>query len=115
MRLLIPITYIFLSMSCFAQQAIDILQQDENLSFKYQKGRFLVYDCLDKNWVCTKSIEYERCKKIRNKAILDQDENFPCAYFEPYQTMDECHKKQTSLTNRSDVMVFCTKTKKLSF
>lgn len=115
MRNLLLLCSIFLSLNSFSQstkdQGVDIDQLDPNLSYKYQKGRFLLYDCKDNHWVCTKSIEFERCKKSRKKEILDGFDHFSCGHFRPFQSVDDCHKKQLKLTNQNLDFAFCHKTK----
>lgn len=112
MKIKVILYIIFFSINSFAQTTSeDINQNDPKLNYKYEKGRFLVYDCFDKHFVCTQSLEYNRCKDARVKAIKDGEEHLPCAYFDPSQSISECQKKQQSLTNKGENYLFCNKPK----
>ena len=94
------------------QSGVDFLQQDPNMNSKYQRGRWLVYDCVDEHWVCTRKEEFEYCKKLRQKAILDNDEVLPCAYFKKFESRKRCWQEQTRLTDRANHYRFCFGTNK---
>lgn len=89
------------------QSGVDFLQQDPNMDAKYQKGRWLVYDCIDQHWVCTREEEFRYCEKLRKKAILDKEEALPCAYFKKFQSREMCWNEQLRLTNRAEHYLFC--------
>lgn len=90
-----------------AKASVDFLQQDPNMDVKYQKGPWLVYDCLDNHWVCTRELEYRQCQSHRKKAILDNEKELPCAYFNKFKSQESCWIEQTKLTNRAEPYLFC--------
>ena len=85
----------------------DIDQQKSRLSDKYTRGRFLIYDCFDKNWVCTDKNEVNNCKEKRRYEILEKNEKLPCAVFKKFDSENECHKQQTWVTNNNLNVIFC--------
>ena len=86
----------------------DILLEDVDISFKYQKGKFLIYDCLGSYWVCTSEMEYKRCHESRRNSLADRDENLPCASLKEFSSKKDCIKEQVYLTNNNMENRFCT-------
>lgn len=91
------------------QTGVDFLQQDPTMNTKYQRGRWLVYDCVDQHWVCTRKEEFEYCQKLRKKALLDKEKVLPCAYFKKFDKRELCWQEQLRLTNRANYYRFCEK------
>lgn len=89
------------------ESGVDFLQQDENLNDKYQKGAYLLFDCIDKHWVCSGKIEYDRCKEHRVNALLDKDEKLPCAFFAKFSDRKSCHQAQLEVTERGALNRLC--------
>jgi hypothetical protein len=88
-------------------EGIDFDNSDPELDVFYQRGSFLVYDCNTDHWVCTKTLEYKRCKSQRKEALLDLEERLPCAFFDQFKTDELCAKEQQRLTNDSRGNRFC--------
>ena len=85
----------------------DFLLQDPNLSDRYQRGSYLVYDCKEMHWVCTAKAEFDRCKQLRDKALELKLNNLQCADFEKFASVDECIKHLTWQTNYQPQHRFC--------
>lgn len=85
----------------------DILLQDPQLSSLYQRGPFLVYDCISKHWVCTAKPEKNRCNLARSEAIAENDEKLPCATVKAFKDHLECVKFQGFVTNSNMGNRFC--------
>jgi hypothetical protein len=117
------ITLLFLSISfAFAQNSsvgtdevpsenLDVSLTDPILSLKYQRGKYLVYDCLEKHWVCTGKSEFDLCLEQREVGLLDKNSRMPCGAFDFFKTELNCQKHQTLLTNRGEGTRFCYNTK----
>lgn len=91
----------------------DISQQDPNLDAFYKRGSFLVYDCLTRHWVCTQELEYQRCQMQRKEAILDYEDELPCAYFDKFKLRKDCQKRQQELTDLAVYEQFCLNPEKV--
>jgi len=87
--------------------AQDILLLDPYLSLRYQKGPYLVYDCVDMHWVCTAKPEFEFCDKQRQQAVESGRKYLPCAPIEKYKNEIQCHRTQIVLTNIAYQNRFC--------
>lgn len=85
----------------------DILLQDPNLSLKYQRGPYLVYDCFSKHWVCTAEPEWNQCKQSREYAIDERDRVMPCSTVKKFGDDQACIKYQRILVNESMQNRFC--------
>ena len=106
-------TIVFLSAgslnSVFAQEEEneDILLSDPYLSVLYQRGRHLLYNCIDKHWVCTGKAEFDSCIETRNESLKDNDTNLPCAPVRIFISEDECVAHQASIINAATENRFC--------
>ena len=86
---------------------MDVLLDDPMLSLKYQRGKYLVYDCSAKHWVCTSFIEHKVCKDEREIAKLDKNLLLPCGAFNVFVSEKECNLYQQKLTSRNSSTIFC--------
>lgn len=80
---------------------------DSFLDNNYQRGGHLVYDCLEKHWVCTGAIEYNRCLRYRSTALKDNKNKLPCGVVKKFKNEKVCQLEQSRLTSRSDYSRFC--------
>ncbi|MEX0798992.1 MAG: hypothetical protein WD025_06090 [Bacteriovoracaceae bacterium] len=78
---------------------VDFAQQDPFMSDLYQKGPYLLYDCESMHWVCAGRGEFNRCVRWRSRALKRGEANLSCAHFVPFDSRQECHKKQIEMTN----------------
>lgn len=86
---------------------VDFDQQDPFVNEIYQKGNYLVFDCIGKYWVCTGKTEYKGCKRKRDEAKENFDKNIKCAYFAEFNSREECYKEQQRMTHYGDISRFC--------
>lgn len=93
-----------MSISAFA---VDDVIDDRDISDKFQLGRYLVYDCLESTWVCTRKAEFDRCIEHRRDAKLTFRKNLRCANFNKYETTKACQKVQQNMVNRGNANHFC--------
>lgn len=86
---------------------VDFDQQDPFVNEIYQKGNYLVYDCLGKYWVCTGETEFKACKRERVQAIDESEKNIKCAHFAEFGSREECYKEQQRITHHGVINRFC--------
>jgi hypothetical protein len=91
----------------------DIDQSDPYMDALYQRGPYLVYDCVTRHWVCTKELEYKRCLDNRKEALLDYKTILPCAHFDVFNRREDCWQRQQELTNSAKYEQFCYHPSKL--
>lgn len=85
----------------------DITLSDPNLSLKYVRGPFLLYDCFEQHWVCTTKFEFRNCKESRLEQIKDNVLKLNCSPVEEYASEDECVDVQRRITNRAVELRTC--------
>lgn len=85
----------------------DFLLQDPNLSERYQRGSYLVYDCASRHWVCTAKDEYQRCERERAEAKQNRQGNLVCGHFRKFDTIEQCQQKQRHMTDFNSSDRFC--------
>lgn len=85
----------------------DIDLADPYMDALYQRGSFLVYDCVTRHWVCTQVLEYDRCVMNRKEALLDLKTILPCAHFDKFELRQDCKKRQQELTDVAKYEKFC--------
>lgn len=107
------VSIFFLSICLYAQEEAlktskdkDIVE-NRDISERFQLGKFLVYDCINSNWICTRKEEYNRCKDERSDAFSNYKKNLVCAYFNEYKTTKDCQKVQQQMVDRGLVDKFC--------
>jgi hypothetical protein len=86
---------------------LDVALTDPLLSLKYQRGKYLVYDCIDRHWVCTGKAEFDLCLEQRDVGLLDKNSRMPCGAFDYFENEKKCQKHQKKLINRGDGTRFC--------
>tara|TARA_Y100000768_G_scaffold382909_1_gene364092 strand:+ start:11861 stop:12307 length:447 start_codon:yes stop_codon:yes gene_type:complete len=85
----------------------DILLSDPYLSVLYQRGAYLIYNCIDGHWVCSGKAEFNSCKETRNEAIKERKVKLPCAPVRTFVSEDDCVAHQASLVNAATENRFC--------
>lgn len=96
---------LFFTSSAFAQ--VDVTLSDPLLSFKYARGAHLIFDCVDKHWVCAAKGEYVRCQKARDFEVLERKDKLSCVPIKLFNSEKECNKSQGKLISRAVAMRFC--------
>lgn len=89
------------------EEYLDISFQDSFLSVLYERGPILIYDCISDHWVCTGPIEKGRCDKDRKEALLDREENLPCAVLNTFENESICQNAQRRLVDNGTATPFC--------
>ncbi len=89
------------------QVGVDFDQQDPFVNEIYQKGNYLIYDCVGKYWVCTGKTEYNICKRNRKNAKAEFEKNIRCGYFAEFDSREACYKEQQKMTHYGDIARFC--------
>ena len=77
------------------------------LSNKYIEGPYLMYDCMDKHWVCASIEEYEECKSSTMEVIIDYKSHFKCVNYKKFENLKDCisfQKRQVTLAKK---VLFC--------
>lgn len=60
------------------------------LSTKYQRGSFLVYDCVDGHFVCTNKSGFVRCREDRKDGVRLNQSWLPCAPLKEFKSEESC-------------------------
>ncbi len=74
---------------------------DSELSLKYQRGEFLIYDCVDEHWVCSAEPEFNRCKHERDFALKERNRELPCIPVQKFISEAVCQKTQVRLVDEN--------------
>lgn len=85
----------------------DILLSDPYLSVLYQRGSYMIYNCIDGHWVCSGKAEYEACRETRNIALKENQTKLPCAPIRKFTSEKACNQHQSSLVDAATRNRFC--------
>lgn len=77
----------------------DFDQQDPYMSDLYMKGTYLLYDCSNGHWVCTRLEEFERCQRWREEARALKNDSLKCAPMRKFAANEKCVEEQQRLIN----------------
>ena len=80
---------------------------DPAMNMRYERGRYLVYDC-DGYFVCTKQEEFDYCLKRRETALTGLNPSLECAPIKEFKRDTDCQKRQQELTDEARQFLFCT-------
>lgn len=76
----------------------------------YEAGNALIYDCVEKHWVCVTSTYFDECREKREKAKSDQDSvTLPCAQIAHFPNKKSCFQRQLFMTTHHHGDRFCVK------
>lgn len=89
------------------EEGKDFSTLDLRIDSTYQKGPYLIYDCIEKRWICTGKPEYDMCEERRESALAMKEELLGCAAFTFYKTRKKCYKKQLEMIHRGSTQRFC--------
>ncbi|MBL6991750.1 MAG: hypothetical protein ISR65_18355 [Bacteriovoracaceae bacterium] len=59
-------------------------------SKKYRLGAYLIYDCIDRYYVCGDFESFTECKDRREITLKKKKEILACAPIQDFKTFDEC-------------------------
>lgn len=92
----------------FAQAVTEEYDPLKNfISAKYEAGPALVYDCLDKHWVCTGPNEHSVCSERRLENIQEGRIELNCMPDQIFPTIKECFEYIPRLIARGNVPRGC--------
>lgn len=76
----------------------------------YEAGNALIYDCVEKHWVCVRNTYFDECREKRAKARQDESlETLPCAPIAFFPTKKSCFQRQLFMTTHHHGDRFCIK------
>lgn len=85
------------------------------LSTKYFKGEILVYDCVDRHFVCTSLESATECREERDRFLAKNRFELPCAPIKAFKSHEECSEEQYKRVHDIPDRVWCFNEKKLRF
>ena len=77
------------------------------ISNKYNRGRYLIYDCVDKHYACVFLDNLDKCRKDRDKALEDNRFSLPCAPLKVFNTQKDCFKEAKKRVEDLEIKEFC--------
>lgn len=75
----------------------------------YEAGNGLIYDCVERHWVCVTNTYFDECREKRSKAKLNEDESLPCAPVAYFPNKKSCFQRQLFMTTHHHGDRFCVK------
>lgn len=86
---------------------MDFTTLDSRIDATYQRGPYLIYDCVEMRWICTGRPEFDVCAERRDTSLAMKDNELGCAPFTNFRSRKKCHKKQLEMINRASFPRFC--------
>lgn len=84
--------------------------QNDIIADNYEAGNGLMYDCVEKHWVCVRNTDYEACRENRAKSRLDETTTtHPCAPIAYFPNKRSCFQRQLFMTTHHHGERFCIK------
>jgi len=87
-------------------------QEEWRMSWRYRRGKNLIYDCRKRHFACVNKDNFDRCKDERkesfrlNKSVLD------CAPLKSYEEIGDCEDEQKKLVEKIPSKKFCVNHRK---
>lgn len=76
----------------------------------YEAGAYLMYDCVERHWVCVLEEYYKECGEKRTQDHLKVDDPYhTCAPIEQMPNKKSCFQRQLFLTTHNFGARFCIK------
>ena len=79
------------------------------ISSLYRRGEYLIYDCVNKHFVCVIESNYERCREPQTKEIV-YDTNF-CLKIKEFETQPDCFRAHEEFSDKTRMKFFCKREK----
>ena len=79
----------------------------DNISVKYEAGQFLIYNCIDKHWVCVLETHFTDCEKERLEDIDNKVMDLRCAPIGAFPTKKSCFQQQLFMLSQNFSTRFC--------
>lgn len=83
------------------------VKEDYPLNWKYRGGNNLIYDCINKYYVCASDVARISCEEDRTHAIDTKLDKYSCAVLKRFTNKEECLQKQHEVLNTNVVRKFC--------
>lgn len=99
-----------LSLPLLAEENKDLAGYDpvaDNFSSKYEGGAYLIYDCVDKHWVCVLESYYLDCEKLRSEDLDNNKLDLSCAPIGSFETKKSCFQRQLYMVSQNYETRFC--------
>lgn len=77
------------------------------ISENYEAGPFLIYDCVEKHWVCVLESYYKECQSLREEDQLLKKLDLRCSPFSEFPNKKSCFQRQLYLTGQNVGANFC--------
>jgi hypothetical protein len=77
------------------------------ISDKYEAGPFLIYDCVDKHYVCVLESYFKDCSEARAKDIHEKKLDMTCAPISEHLNKKSCFQKQLFMVGQNHGTKFC--------
>ncbi len=91
-------------------EAVYLLRRQEfRINSEYRAGKFLIYDCELKNFVCVNIDSYKICENKRAMAIEKGALFYPCAPLKEFISKQICLYKNYEVMKRESEKKFCYK------
>ena len=89
------------------KETLDNDYLDPVISFKYERGSYLIYDCQDKHWICSGSLEFKRCQDWKKQADKRNAKSYQCVAVKRYKNISSCVDAQYAQVNKNHDIRFC--------
>ena len=111
MRLTLTIFFFILSALALADTADKELAgfdpRTDIISEKYEAGAYLIYDCVEKHWVCVMENFYKDCQEQRALDIKEKKPILSCAPIGAFPVKKSCFQRQLYMTTHNHGTRFC--------
>lgn len=77
------------------------------ISEKYEAGPYLIYDCVDKHWVCVLEEFYRGCQSLREESLAKGSVSLACAPIGKFPTKRSCFQRTLFMATHNHGDRFC--------
>ncbi len=90
-------------------------RKEPKISQEFSRGRFLIYDCKQRSFVCVNEPSYLLCREKRNLGYRAKRLALPCAPLKEFKEQVECFNKQYSLIHSQSEKSYCQNSKNAKY
>lgn len=84
------------------------LKRSEKLiSYDYWQGKYLIYDCKGRHFICVDEKGYDACTKKRENSYVKRRYNLGCAPLKEYKNQDKCFSAVYTIVHSIKSKKFC--------
>lgn len=80
---------------------------DRPIDHQYRRGKYLIYDCRRKFFVCVNGEGFSSCQESRDEAKEERLASLPCAPLRTFDDEEQCVLKQQKLVESLTRTDFC--------